>query len=162
MATYFIGRCTVLVEHAGNLLLTQEACAPWTGLWTPPGGHVELGETFAEAAVREAREEGGYAVELTGVQGVYYGLGDGSDGADPADAADIVVCYRARPLDGQDGHQYPLADDVLAARWFTRAEIAALPPERLRFARVGHILADWLAGAAYPLSSVTRSPKNGG
>jgi 8-oxo-dGTP pyrophosphatase MutT (NUDIX family) len=34
------------------------------GLWLQPGGHIEPGETPAEAALREAREETGLAVRL--------------------------------------------------------------------------------------------------
>jgi 8-oxo-dGTP pyrophosphatase MutT (NUDIX family) len=35
-------------------------------MWLPPGGHVELDEDFAEAAVREAKEETGIDVTLIG------------------------------------------------------------------------------------------------
>lgn len=34
--------------------------------WFPPGGHVELDEDFAEAAIREAKEETGLDVSLLG------------------------------------------------------------------------------------------------
>ncbi len=35
----------------------------WGGLLVPPGGHIEYGETWADAAVREAKEETGLDVE---------------------------------------------------------------------------------------------------
>lgn len=47
----------------------------WPGVYTVPGGHVELGETFEEALVREIMEEVGLhvkVVELLSVQQVIY------------------------------------------------------------------------------------------
>jgi 8-oxo-dGTP pyrophosphatase MutT (NUDIX family) len=40
-------------------------------LYSIPGGQLELGETLAEAAVREVREETGIECEVTGVIGLY-------------------------------------------------------------------------------------------
>lgn len=37
------------------------------GQWTLPGGAVEINETFAEAAIREAKEETGLDIRLKGV-----------------------------------------------------------------------------------------------
>ena len=41
----------------------------WNGVWLPPKGHIDPGETMIEAAVREIREETGLAVESGGILG---------------------------------------------------------------------------------------------
>lgn len=43
----------------GRLLLVRRARPPAEGSWSLPGGHVEVGETMAEAVVRELHEETG-------------------------------------------------------------------------------------------------------
>jgi ADP-ribose pyrophosphatase YjhB (NUDIX family) len=46
-----------LVLKEGQILLVQRAKEPSKGKWSLPGGRVELGETFYEAASRELLEE---------------------------------------------------------------------------------------------------------
>ncbi|HVY31412.1 MAG TPA: NUDIX domain-containing protein [Polyangiaceae bacterium] len=46
------------ITHAGQLLVFRQPLAPDQGIQVP-GGSVEPGETLAEAALREAREETG-------------------------------------------------------------------------------------------------------
>lgn len=41
------------------------------GLWCVPGGHVDLGETLAQACVRELYEETGLKAEVVRLVGVY-------------------------------------------------------------------------------------------
>lgn len=49
-------------DELGRLLLIQRANEPSKGRWSIPGGRVELGESDAEAVVRELREETGLDV----------------------------------------------------------------------------------------------------
>jgi 8-oxo-dGTP diphosphatase len=58
----------VAIIDDGRLLLTQRADLP---VWVLPGGGIEAGESAAEAAVREAREETGLTVSPTRLVGVY-------------------------------------------------------------------------------------------
>ena len=55
----------------GRIWLLRRAFDPGAGLWTFPGGFVDLGESVEEAARRETREEMEIDIELTGLVGVY-------------------------------------------------------------------------------------------
>ncbi|HEX5816079.1 MAG TPA: NUDIX domain-containing protein, partial [Methylomirabilota bacterium] len=48
-----------VVLHEGRVLLVRRGRAPALGLWSVPGGLVELGETTVDAARREVEEETG-------------------------------------------------------------------------------------------------------
>lgn len=51
-----------LVFRGDAVLLVKRGEEPARGLWSPPGGSVELGETAEQAAEREVLEETGVAV----------------------------------------------------------------------------------------------------
>ena len=59
-----------VVLHDGHVLLVRRGKPPVAGRWSIPGGMVELGETTAEAVVREIEEECGLRVRLGGLAGV--------------------------------------------------------------------------------------------
>ena len=60
------------VIQDGRILLIQREDFE---VWCLPGGHTDPGESVAETAVREAREEIGLDVELTRFVGVYSRIG---------------------------------------------------------------------------------------
>ncbi|MBI5105720.1 MAG: NUDIX domain-containing protein [Solirubrobacterales bacterium] len=63
--------CAIPWDEDGHVILLRRGFEPGKGLWTFPGGFVDLGETVEDAARREAMEELEIEVELQGLVGVY-------------------------------------------------------------------------------------------
>lgn len=60
------------IPFAGRrIVLVRRAIEPGYGLWTFPGGYVEIDESVEEAAVREAAEETGVQIRLERFLNVY-------------------------------------------------------------------------------------------
>jgi ADP-ribose pyrophosphatase YjhB (NUDIX family) len=57
--------------EGGRLLLMRRAHEPWLDHWDIPGGFCEVDEHPAQTAAREAREETGMEVEITGFLGLW-------------------------------------------------------------------------------------------
>ncbi|KAJ7975999.1 Nudix hydrolase 23 chloroplastic [Quillaja saponaria] len=53
-----------LIEHDNKVLLCKRKIQPSYGLWTLPAGYLEIGESAAEGAIRETREEANAEVEV--------------------------------------------------------------------------------------------------
>jgi 8-oxo-dGTP diphosphatase len=106
----------VVTDESGRLLVIRRGRPPSAGLWSLPGGRVEPGETLADAARREVREETGLDVELNGLIGRI----DIPHGDVVYDVSDFgaTVADQGQPL-------VP-GDDAIDARWVTHAELAAL------------------------------------
>src|ERR1700712_2995141 len=60
-----------VVADDGRVLLCRRAIEPRAGYWTLPAGYLELNETTAEGAQREAMEEAGADIVLDGILAVY-------------------------------------------------------------------------------------------
>jgi len=45
--------------------------AKWSGNWALPGGAVDIGETFAQSAIREVKEETGFDIRIDRIIGIY-------------------------------------------------------------------------------------------
>jgi len=58
----------IVVNQEGKILLQKRSD---TGVWALPGGAMEIGETIAQTAVRETREETGLEVEPEYIVGIY-------------------------------------------------------------------------------------------
>lgn len=117
-----------IVAEDGKLLLVRRNSNPSKGKWTFPGGFVDWGEAVTSAAVREALEETGLAVELDGLVGVYSYSG----------APVVIVVYRARVTGGTLTENHEIAE----ATWLCPEEI---PWEELAFPSTQQALRDWLS-----------------
>lgn len=56
-----VGVCVgiLIFNELNEILMGQRLNSLGAGGWSPPGGHLEFGETFEECAIREAFEETG-------------------------------------------------------------------------------------------------------
>ena len=128
---------TVVVEDAaGRVLLTRRAIEPFKGLWNLPGGFLEADEHPEDGARREALEETGLEVALTGLLGIYLDAWDG--GGDPQRAHwSLSMAYRAEVVGGALRETAESAE----AAWFSGDEL----PEDAAIAYDNHrrTLADW-------------------
>jgi ADP-ribose pyrophosphatase YjhB (NUDIX family) len=124
-----------LIVRNGKVLLVRRAIEPFRGHWDIPGGFCEVEEHPAETAIREAKEETGLEIELTGLLGMWMDNYEGS--------ASLNVYYLARPL----GHRLRPADDADAAAWFAPDAL----PERIAFANGRLALEAWASRNPTPL-----------
>ncbi len=85
----------VVIPAEKGVVLIRRGSAPFEGQWALPGGFVEVGETVEQAAVREAAEETGLAVELARLVGVY-----SEPERDPR-GHNVSVAFLARVLGGE-------------------------------------------------------------
>lgn len=108
------------VMSGGRLLLTRRRD---NGLWCIPGGGMDAGETWSQAAVREVREETGLHIDIDGVLGVYGNPDQAVVYADGRLKQIIGVCFRAHVRDGAAGS----SDEVSEVRWVTGQEASRLP-----------------------------------
>ena len=138
--TYYFA--LVVVRRGHRFLLTQER--KYGSTWAVPGGRVEVGESLAEAAVREVFEETGVPVALDGVLRIE---------VTPGEQTRFRILFTGHPID--DTPPKERADEEsLRAAYFTLDEIRALP---LRGAELGALLESVLGGrAVYPLDLLGR------
>lgn len=63
-----VGSSAVVVDDEGRILLQRRSDS---GNWALPGGAMDIGETLAESAVREVKEETGFDVRVERIVGIY-------------------------------------------------------------------------------------------
>jgi len=101
----------VLIERDGKYLLIKRAADPDKGMWSVPGGLVEVGERVRDAALREALEETGLRVEIVDRLGVVDKIMRDDEGRVMYHF--IIVQFLARIVEGE----VRAMDDALEARW---------------------------------------------
>jgi len=110
--------CTAVVfdEARQRVLLTQRQD---NQRWCLPGGHMEAGESAAEACIREVWEETGLRVDVERLVGVYSTPDQLNEYADGTRCQFVSLCFIVYPTGGT----LQLSDETLAFGYFTLAEI---------------------------------------
>jgi ADP-ribose pyrophosphatase YjhB (NUDIX family) len=103
--------------------------------WDIPGGFCEIDEHPSQTAIREAREETGLEIELTGLLGLWLDA--------YVENMTLIIYYLALPLT----RRLQPGTDAEAAAWFAPD---ALPP-RIAFASGFQALTTWAEGSVQPL-----------
>jgi 8-oxo-dGTP diphosphatase len=104
----------------GRVLIVRRARPPADGLYTLPGGGVELGETLEQAVVREVREETALEIELIALAG--YRQAIARDGEGRIERHFVILPFAARWIAGE----VLLNDELTDARWLAPAELSGL------------------------------------
>ena len=130
---------SVAVLRDGKVLLAARANPPAAHVFSLPGGVVEPGETLAEAALRELREEVGVEAEMLGFIAPVEVIE--RDEADAVRRHFVVCAHAARWRAGEP----TIGAEALELLWLGEDEIASLGTEGRPAATRG--LGPILAGA---------------
>jgi ADP-ribose pyrophosphatase YjhB (NUDIX family) len=119
--------CGIPATTEGRIVLMRRATEPGRGLWTMPGGFVDLGESVEDAARREIAEELGIEVALGELIGVYSSSSDRT----------VVVVFAAAALG-----EPRTTEEAMEVRAFERTDI---PWHHLAFTSDERALRDYLS-----------------
>ena len=133
--TYPVAVHVFMLRNNEILLLRRFNTGYEDGHYSVVAGHVEAGETVTQAAVREAGEEAGVAIDPTGLRVVYVMHRRGDD-----ERIDFFVVTERWAGDPHNGE--PTKCDDL--RWFP---LTALPGNTIPYVRAA--IAGWQAGVTY-------------
>jgi ADP-ribose pyrophosphatase YjhB (NUDIX family) len=125
----------VVTNAADDILLIRRMD---NGNWALPGGAIDLGESVAQAAVRETIEESGIECAITGIVGIYSDpkhviLYTSNDEA----RQEFSIVLTAGPLSGQPTSSSESGE----VRWVTPSELPGYTMDRSMRIRINDFLA---------------------
>lgn len=106
-----LGARVAVLDDRGQVMLVRHSYAPG---WILPGGGVEKGETLAQAALREIREEAGIIGEAPVLHGIFSN--------DPVFKGDHVACFIVRKFSQAD---WKSNFEIAEAKFFSVANLPA-------------------------------------
>ncbi len=125
-----------------RILLTQRAD---NGRWCLPGGHLEAGESAAEACLRELREEIGLEGRITRLIGVYSNPDFLLEYPDGNRYHLIGLCFEVAPTGGA----LRLSDETTAYGYFSQAQITAMDVLETHHQRIADAFANLTVAAIH-------------
>ncbi len=115
-----VGVGVIVFNNKKKVLLVKRGNEPSKGLWSLPGGMIELGERVREAGIREVKEECNIDIEPDDVFSVVDLILEDADGK--VKYHYILIDYLAKFIGGELVPQ----SDVMDADWFSQAQIVEL------------------------------------
>jgi 8-oxo-dGTP pyrophosphatase MutT (NUDIX family) len=144
----------VLLDADGRMLLfrTLDPTMPEIGEWWElPGGGIEPGESYAETAVRELREETGFEISLAALPDQPRWNRDSTYVRRHVRTWQhevVVVAHVAgsEPVPARDGRTPEELDEYVGHRWWRPEDVAAADGTRFFPGRLSELLPRFLAG----------------
>lgn len=113
-----------LIKRGDEIVLVKRENEPEKGLWSIPGGLLELGETLQNGAKRETKEETGLDVKIDRLIDVFDNIVFDDDGR--VCYHYVLVDYLCHPVGGE----LKAATDAGAIQWINMKEIGEIPTTR--------------------------------
>jgi len=108
------------IFRASRVLIVRRAQPPAQGLYTLPGGGVEIGETLMEAVIREVAEETALTIEPIALAGYREAIVRDADAR--VERHFVILPFAARWIAGE----VALNEELAEAHWLIPAELAGL------------------------------------
>jgi ADP-ribose pyrophosphatase YjhB (NUDIX family) len=122
-----------VADDDGRILLQRRTD---NALWSIPGGAMEVGESIAQTAVREVKEETGLEVAPERLVGIYSNPRHVVEYADGEVRQQFSICFACRLVGGQ----LATSDESSEVGFFTPAEVEAMPVHESIRLRIRHYL----------------------
>jgi 8-oxo-dGTP pyrophosphatase MutT (NUDIX family) len=135
-----------VIEREGKFLVVEEI-ADGRRVLNQPAGHLDPGESLVEACARETLEETAHRFTPTTLVGIYRWM------YERAGVTFLRFAFAGRLEGIEEGRA--LDKEIVAARWLTRAKLAARRAEH-RSPLVERCVDDYLAGRRFPLEVLSR------
>jgi 8-oxo-dGTP pyrophosphatase MutT (NUDIX family) len=126
------GAQVMVTDDDGRVLLQRRADS---GNWSAPGGVMDVGETLAQTAVREVREETGLDIEITGLLGLYTDPRHVIAYSDGEVRQEFVVAFTGRAVGGE----LQISDESTELRWVPLDEVPDLRMHETARLRLRHL-----------------------
>lgn len=128
------GASAIVTDDEGNLLLHRRRDSK---RWALPGGVMDIGETIAQCAEREVREETGLTVKAYHLVGVYSDPDHVFAYSDGEVRQEFSVCFACRIAGGEIAK----SDESLEVRFWPVGELDSLDMHPSIRRRISHYLA---------------------
>ena len=108
----------------GKILMIRRAFEPGAGMWSIPGGMVEVGEKLSDACVREIEEETGLEVDILELINVFDMIDKDDQGK--VQYHYVLVDFLAKPVGGEER----ISAEATEMKWVTHQEAKSMEMTR--------------------------------
>lgn len=108
------------IVRDGKILIVRRSRPPASGVYTLPGGVVEVGETLHEAVAREVREETALVIEPVALAGFREAIV--RDAEERVERHFVIMCFASRWRAGDP----VLNEELSEAHWLAPADLSRL------------------------------------